>query len=168
MHATGFPHILTLAPDLRYIVLTHCDIDHVGSAARLKELTGARVAIHRLDGPVLAGQRRAQKGGALMAVLGRLFRIRHVVPDLLLEDGDVVGGLTVIHVPGHTAGSIALVRDDGVAFSGDALLSNNAGQVRPPRPRLALDPAQAQASAERIMALPIKLLCTGHGAPVRF
>ena len=156
------------AADLRYIVLTHCDIDHVGSAARLKELTGARVAIHRLDGPVLAGQQRAQKGGALMAVLGRVFRIRHVVPDLLLEDGDVVGGLTVIHVPGHTAGSIALVRDDGVAFSGDALLSNNAGQVRPPRPRLALDPVQAQASAERIMALPIKLLCTGHGAPVRF
>jgi glyoxylase-like metal-dependent hydrolase (beta-lactamase superfamily II) len=53
-----------------------------------------------------------------------------------------------------------------VVFSGDALISNNAGQVRPPRPRLALDPAQAQASAEQIKALPIKLLCTGHGAPV--
>ena len=156
------------AADLRYIVLTHCDMDHIGSVARLKELTGAKVAIHELDGPVLAGQQRSQKGGPLVAVLGRLFRIRHVVPDLLLKDGDVVGGLTVIHVPGHTAGSIVLVREDGVVFSGDALISNNAGQVRPPRPRLALDPAQAQASAERIKALPIKLLCTGHGAPVRF
>jgi glyoxylase-like metal-dependent hydrolase (beta-lactamase superfamily II) len=156
------------AADLRYIVLTHSDMDHIGSVARLKELTGAKVAIHELDGPVLAGRRRAQKGGPLMAVFGRLFRIRHVVPDLLLKDGDVVGGLTVIHVPGHTAGSIVLVREDGVVFSGDALISNNEGQVRPPRPRLALDPAQAQASAERIKALPIKLLCTGHGAPVRF
>jgi glyoxylase-like metal-dependent hydrolase (beta-lactamase superfamily II) len=44
------------AADLRYIVLTHCDMDHIGSVARLKELTGAKVAIHELDGPVLAGQ----------------------------------------------------------------------------------------------------------------
>jgi len=156
------------AADLRYIVLTHCDMDHIGSVARLKELTGAKVAIHELDGPVLAGEQRSQKGGPLMAVFGRLFRVRHVVPDLLLKDGDVVGGLTVIHVPGHTAGSIVLVREDGVVFSGDALLSDNDGQVRPPRPRLALDRVQAQASAERIKALPTKLLCTGHGAPVRF
>jgi glyoxylase-like metal-dependent hydrolase (beta-lactamase superfamily II) len=69
-------------------------------------------------------------------------------------------------VPGHTAGSIVLVREDGVVFSGDALLSDNDGQVRAPKPRLALDRVQAQASAERIKALPIKLLCTGHGAPV--
>jgi hypothetical protein len=47
------------------------------------------------------------------------------------------------------------------------MLSTNDGQVRPPSPRLALDPVQAQASAERIKALPTKLLCTGHGAPVR-
>jgi hydroxyacylglutathione hydrolase len=156
------------AADLRYIVLTHCDMDHIGSVARLKELTGAKVAIHELDGPVLAGQQKAQKGGPLVEVFGRLFRVRHVMPDVLLKDGDVVGGLTVMHVPGHTAGSIVLVREDGVVFSGDALISNNAGQVRPPRPRLALDPAKARASAERIKALPIKLLCTGHGAPVRF
>src|SRR5450759_708986 len=51
------------AGDLRHIVLTHCDIDHIGSVARLKELTGAQVAIHELDGPVHAGQQRSQKGG---------------------------------------------------------------------------------------------------------
>ena len=155
------------AADLRYIVLTHCDVDHIGSVAALKELTGAMVAIHRLDGPVLAGRERSPKGGRALALLVRLFRIQHVAPDLLLEDGDVIGGLKVMHVPGHTAGSIVLVRDGGVVFSGDAMLSTNDGQVRPPSPRLALDPVQAQASAERIKALPTKLLCTGHGAPVR-
>jgi hydroxyacylglutathione hydrolase len=152
--------------DLRHIVLTHCDIDHVGSVAALRELTGARVAIHELDGPVLAGAQRPQKGGRAMVAIQRLLRFQPAVPDLLLHDGDTVGGLKVMHVPGHTAGSLVLSREDGVVFSGDALLSDKHGHVRPPDPRLALDRAQALASAERIMSLPIALLCTGHGAPV--
>jgi glyoxylase-like metal-dependent hydrolase (beta-lactamase superfamily II) len=154
------------ATDLRYIVLTHCDIDHIGSVAALKQLTGAKVASHELDGPVLAGEQRPQKGGPVMAAFSRLLRPRPVVPDLLLKDGDTIGGLHVMHVPGHTAGSIVLRRGDGIVFSGDALLGDRHGQVRPPAPRLALDRVQALASAERIKALPMKLLCPGHGAPV--
>jgi hydroxyacylglutathione hydrolase len=154
------------ATDLRYIVLTHCDIDHIGSVAALKQLTGAKVAIHELDGPVLAGEQRPQKGGPVMAAFSRLLRPQPVVPDLLLKDGDTIGGLHRMHVPGHTAGSIVLRRGDGVVFSGDALLGDRHGQVRPPAPRLALDRVQALASAERIKALPMKLLCPGHGAPV--
>ena len=152
--------------DLRFIVLTHCDIDHVGSVAKLKELTGAQVAVHELDAPVLSGEHKPQKGGLAMVVLYRLFWFRPVVPDLLLNDGDTIGGFHVMHAPGHTAGSLVLYRDDGVVFSGDALLSNKHGQVRPPDPRLALDQAEALASAERIKALPTRLLLAGHGAPV--
>ena len=152
--------------DLRFIVLTHCDIDHVGSVAKLKELTGAQVAIHELDAPVLSGDQKPQKGGLAMVVLYRLLWFRPVVPDLLLTDGDTIGGFHVMHAPGHTAGSLVLYRDDGVVFSGDALLSNKDGQVRPPDPRLALDRAQALASVGRIKALPTRLLLTGHGAPV--
>ncbi len=152
--------------DLRFIVLTHCDIDHVGSVAKLKELTGAQVAVHEREAPVLSGEQKPQKGGLAMVVLYRLFWFRPVVPDLLLNDGDTIGGFHVMHAPGHTAGSLVLYRDDGVVFSGDALLSNKHGQVRPPDPRLALDRAEALASAERIKALPIKLLLAGHGALV--
>lgn len=152
--------------DLRFMVLTHCDIDHVGSVAKLKELTGAQVAVHELDAPVLSGDQKPQKGGLAMVVLYRLPWFRPVVPDLLLTDGDTIGGFHVMHAPGHTAGSLVLYREDGVVFSGDALLSNKHGQVRPPDPRLALDRAEALASAERIKALPIRLLLTGHGAPV--
>jgi glyoxylase-like metal-dependent hydrolase (beta-lactamase superfamily II) len=155
------------AADVRYIVLTHCDIDHVGSVARIKELTGATVAIHELDGPVLAGRIRPQKGGLIMVALYRLLRLRPVVADVLLKDGDTMGGFKVMHVPGHTAGSIVLYREDGVVFCGDALLSDKHGHVQSPDPRLALDRVQALSSAERIRALPSTLLLTGHGAPVR-
>lgn len=91
--------------------------------------------------------------------------VRPVTPDRLLEDGDTVGGLRVVHIPGHTDGSIALLRDDGVVFTGDALLSDEDGNVVPPHPKLAQDPAQAAASADRILALRPRLVLTGHGAP---
>jgi glyoxylase-like metal-dependent hydrolase (beta-lactamase superfamily II) len=151
--------------ELRTIVLTHWHIDHVGSVAVLKRLTGAQVAIHELDAPVLAGRERPAKGRRAMAVITRLFRLRTLTADLLLRDGDRIDGLEVMHVPGHTAGSIALRRDDGVVFSGDALLGDRHGGTRVPDPRLSLDPAQAQASAEKIRALGFRLLLPGHGGP---
>lgn len=49
--------------DPRDIVLTDCDIDHVGSVAELKRRTGPRVAIHELDVAVFSGEQRPQKGG---------------------------------------------------------------------------------------------------------
>lgn len=154
--------------ELHDVVLTHCDIDHVGSAAQIKALTGARVAIHELDAPVLAGQQRSPKGGLAMAVLYRLLRFRPVAPDLRLRGGDTIGGLQVLHVPGHTAGSIALVRDGGVLFSGDALLSDKHASVLAPNRRLALDPAQASVSAEMIRARHPGLLLAARGAPASF
>lgn len=154
--------------DLRDIVLTHCDIDHVGSVAELKRRTAARVAIHELDVAVLSGEQRPQKGGLAMVALYRLLRFRPIAPDLRLRDGDTIGGLQVMHVAGHTAGSIALLRNDGVVSSGDALLSDTHGNVLPPDPRLALDPAQALLSAEMIRARRAGLLLAGHGAAALF
>ena len=78
--------------DLRDIVLTHCDIDHVGNVAELKRRTGARVAILELDVAVLSGEQRPQKGGLAMVALYRLLRFRPIAPDLRLRDGDTIGG----------------------------------------------------------------------------
>jgi glyoxylase-like metal-dependent hydrolase (beta-lactamase superfamily II) len=150
--------------DLHDIVLTHYDMDHVGGVAELKRRTGARVVMHELDAPVLAGTERPAKLGPVLRALYRLF-VRPVEPDRLVRDGDAVGPLRVVHVPGHTPGSIVLVRDDGVVFTGDALLSDKDGRVVPPDPRLADDRAQAEASAAAIRALEPTLLLTGHGAP---
>ncbi len=155
------------ASDVRYIVLTHSHMDHMGSAARLKRLTGARLAVHELDGPIVAGRELPRKGRRAMRLLIKLFRVRSVEPDVALRDGDLIGGLRVIHVPGHTAGSIALLRPDGTIFAGDALRGDKHGRMLPPDRSLSLDPEQAMASAEKIKALPIALVLPGHGAPVR-
>lgn len=153
--------------DVRHIVITHCDIDHVGGAAALKAATGASLAIHADDAAVLAGQVPPPKGGRAMRAIVRLARFHPVRADRLLADGDEVAGLRVVHVPGHTEGSIALVRDDGVVFSGDAMLASRRGVPKPPDPRLALDREQASASAGLIRATGARLLLPGHGAPAR-
>jgi glyoxylase-like metal-dependent hydrolase (beta-lactamase superfamily II) len=153
--------------DLRHIVLTHWHPDHMANAAELRRLTGATIAIHELDAPVLAGIERPAKGRRAMGLLLRVFGITPIVADVVLRAGDGIGGLEVIHAPGHTAGSIALRGDDGVLFTGDALLGDRHGRLQPPDPGLSLDPAAATASAETLRSIGARLVLAGHGAPVR-
>ena len=148
------------------IVLTHWHADHIRGAAELRQRTGARVAVHELDAAVLAGGGFRAKGRRMQQVIRRVFRIRPVVADLLLHDGDEVAGWQVVHMPGHTAGAIALHRE-GVVFTGDALRCDRHGQVLPPDPGLSLDPEAAMRSVERIRELHPDLLLPGHGAPAR-
>jgi len=166
----GFLGTLGFEPsDLRRILLTHSDIDHVGSVAELKTLTNASVAIHSDDAPVLAGHATQSKGHGLLQIVFKLLapfvNTKPVEPDTLLEDGDTVAGFHVLHVPGHTLGSIALWREDGVAFVGDALRSDAHGNVLPPAPAVTLDLAQAMASANEIESRHFTTILTGHGAP---
>ncbi len=102
-----------------------------------------------------------------MATLERLLRLERPALDILLGGGEVIAGLEVIHVPGHTGGSIVLRRADGVAFSGDALLGDRHGRLRQPDPGLSLDPDQASTSVAMLRSLELRLQLPGHGAPVR-
>ena len=122
---------------------------------------------HHRGTECLAGRERPAKGRRTMGLLFRIFRVAPLVADVALRSGDVISGLEVIHVPGHTAGSIALRRADGVVFSGDALLGDRRGRLRQPDPGLSLDPDQASASAATLRSLGPRLLLPGHGAPVR-
>lgn len=158
-------------PDgLGQIVLTHSDIDHSGSAAGLKELTGARVAIHEADAAKLAGEQKLKdaKGamGLLLRVMGPAMRFNPVTPDLTLKDGDKVLDLTVVHTPGHTEGSVCLLRDGQALFVGDALRTDSKGWPRLPPQSLSVDMDRARASIERIAGLGYDSLYPGHGAPI--
>jgi hydroxyacylglutathione hydrolase len=174
--------------DLRRIVLTHSDPDHSGSAAELRQQTGALVAIHEEDAPALAGKRRPKgiRGArATRHSIRRMGRAGHEMAmrlvfklpwlfgeygaleaDILLRDRDTVSGLRVMHVPGHTAGSIALCRDDGVVFAGDAIFGDLHGGMHSPPRALSLNVDQALASASRLEALDFTMLLPGHGEPV--
>ena len=181
---TGLPHgsaqilaflrdVLQKNPqDLRTIILTHFHIDHTGNVFELKKASGAKVAIHEADADFVSGKKTgpSPKGvtGVLMKVMGRLFfRTPEFQPDILLKDGENIAGLTCIHTPGHTPGSICLL-DPGtkVLFSGD-LIRYNGVQIEGPPPKFTPDMGGAMQSVKKIAALDFEILLSGHGVPLK-
>jgi glyoxylase-like metal-dependent hydrolase (beta-lactamase superfamily II) len=156
--------------DINCVVLTHADIDHVGSAAEIKKMTSAKLAIHEDDAAVLTGKTRGKhvKGllGLLFKLMSPLMRFHPAEPDIILKDNVDIAGFKVIHTPGHTNGSICLYQQGKIIFVGDALRSDSNGNPRPPSKTMSADVVQAKASLIAISELEFDSLLTGHGAPV--
>ncbi len=158
--------------DLQLIFITHAHLDHYGSAAALRRLTGAPVAIHRADAEAMArGETRlgSTRGmGKLMRILLPLvesfFRPEPITPDILLEDGDNLADYNlearVLHTPGHTLGSSCLIVEERLGFVGD-LLTNNG---RPGLQRLfAEDWSLLKQSYARLQGIELETVYPGHG-----
>lgn len=157
--------------DVKTVVLTHSDMDHAGSVARLKEETHAKVAIHEADAPRLSGEKELKrvKGllGLLIRVAGAFVRFNRLKADVLLKDWDVIDGLTVVHTPGHTEGSICLCLPSRALFAGDALLTNHGGRLSLPRSSMSWDLDLAKESVKKISRLDYSILLPGHGPPIQ-
>jgi len=161
--------------DLKLIVITHGDPDHSANAAHVRETYGAKIAMHKAEAAAVEQGNMFKSRGAqaawrrwLLGPLMAFFRLRkreRFAPDLYLEDGDRLDeyGLaaTILHVPGHSTGSIAVLTDDDSFFSGDFLENRT-------RPSIAtfVDDADAlKAGFERVKELNIQTVYPGHGKP---
>lgn len=157
---------------IRRIVLTHCHRDHVGAAEELADRYGAEVLAHRLDAPVVRGERPVPEP-VLLDWEVPLYEHGLTVPpapptrvDHELEDGDEIGfgdGAVVVHAPGHTDGSIGIhLPRHGVLFTGDCVAA--VGQVM--LGVFNVDRAQAEVSMRRLASLAPSTVCFGHGDPL--
>jgi glyoxylase-like metal-dependent hydrolase (beta-lactamase superfamily II) len=151
------------------IILTHSDIDHSGSVAKLKELTNAKVAIHEADAPRLSGEKKLKevKGalGLILNVMGVFIRFSPVKPDVLLKDSDKIDGVTIIHTPGHSEGSVSVYVPGEALLVGDALRTTKSGSLR--LPPMTLDLERAKVSICKISDLSYDCLLPGHGPPIK-
>jgi glyoxylase-like metal-dependent hydrolase (beta-lactamase superfamily II) len=159
---------------VRRVLLTHHHADHVGGAAEVAGWDGAVVAAHRLDAPVVRGE--AVRPAPDLAEWERPLhaRITPAVPpapparvDRELDDGDLLnvgGGARVLHIPGHTAGSVALhLPGPSVLFTGDTVAGHEGRVI------LGVfndDRAAAAESSHRLAGLDVEVACFGHGNPV--
>ncbi|MQS14009.1 MBL fold metallo-hydrolase [Streptomyces kaniharaensis] len=158
---------------LRYVVLTHHHPDHTGSAAELARRWDAEVVAHRLDAPVIRGEQEPQPpmlSPFEQEIWDGLPPMPPAEPCPVhreVEDGDVLdlgGGAVVVHVPGHTDGSIALhLPGPGVLFTGDTV-ANVGGRTMPGV--FHTDPARALDSFHRLAELPVTTAVFGHGDPI--
>jgi glyoxylase-like metal-dependent hydrolase (beta-lactamase superfamily II) len=167
--------------DVRALILTHGDSDHIGFAARLSREKGIRAYLHPADndrarlevkkpnrgwGPVKAGPLAgflwysARKGGLRSRPAGELQPA---------EDGqvlDVPGSPRIIHAPGHTPGSIAVhVPAADALFLGDTMTTRSVltGVTGPKPAPFTLEPGQAMASLARIGDVDATWVLPGHG-----
>lgn len=154
--------------DVAHILVTHADIDHVGSLAPIARKTGAPVSagadaaefIRRRTNPPHMGMPAA----AISAVMNFVFRRAAPVAQIV-QDGqrlDIAGGITAYHTPGHTPDHFAYFWErEQVLFCGDLFNMWDGLGLTPPRISWSTDAARE--SARRMLDLAPRVICPGHG-----
>jgi glyoxylase-like metal-dependent hydrolase (beta-lactamase superfamily II) len=143
---------------VKLVLNTHAHFDHTDANGAIVEATGAPLALHPEDEPLL----RASGGAALFG----LHADPSPLPDLELRDGDELelGTLCfrVLHTPGHTPGHVCFYEaGQGVLFDGDVLFYRGIGRTDLPGGNW----QQLMDSIQRILfALPDEtVVYSGHG-----
>ena len=163
--------------DIKQIILTHAHPDHSGSAEAIKRMLDVPVWAHREDAKIMRYGIAFRKEICLtpglknwliyeLAIKRAGISIEPVSVDIALNDQDLLplmGGVRVIHTPGHTRGHISLLAEnEGVLIAGD-LLSNTTG--------LGLsviyeNMAEGISSILKVTDLDFDKMVFGHGSPI--
>ena len=174
-HVLEFIHHIDRSPEeISLIILTHNHIDHMGGLAEIKKYTTAKVAVHKYDigireHPPAAGGRYREPLAQIKSKLQSVFSILPEEVDIVLEGGetlDCLGGLDVIHTPGHTPGSISLYsQKHKMLLSGDLIRKRRKKLLLPPKV-VCSDIVEDLESIKKISHYNIEILCFGHGLPL--
>jgi glyoxylase-like metal-dependent hydrolase (beta-lactamase superfamily II) len=161
------------ASDVKRILLTHGHRSHLGGVAALKRATRATVYAHPFEADIVTADRRAQPVPLKLLAHPKLlpyqlaFKLnlsKHVPCDVdeALDDGDAIGPLVVLHIPGHSPGHMGFHWPErGLLITGDAVATWP--DFYPGWPPFTLNERQHEESLRRMAALEPRIAAVGHG-----
>ena len=160
---------------VQLIILTHGHMDHVGSTAYAKKITGAKILCHKsyakdlADGKIEIAIPQKFMGRVLNLMSGFLgSNIGAVNPDIVMGDEFDLSGFgvagKVIHTPGHSQSSISVVLDSGEILVGDLIREEKPGMVG--FGMFYEDKQTALESTQKIAALAPRVLYLSHNTTI--
>lgn len=165
--------------EVQLIVLTHGHWDHIGSAKEIKEITGAKIAMHQREKHWLESSLKPMPPGvttwghifgSIIKVFLPLIHIPATDVDVVLGDEEVslaeygIQG-KVVYTPGHSSGSVSVLLETGDAFVGDMAMNKFPLRLSPGLPIFAEDWAQLMESWKQLLNRGVKTIYPSHGEP---
>lgn len=146
---------------LKVVILTHQDIDHIGSLPELLQRCRSNIKVyaHELDKPYIEGDLPLLKDGNIEN------RPKGKVSDTVIDGQELpyCGGILILHTPGHTPGHISLyLKQSKILVAGDSMYSVNGvlGGVHAPT---TLNIMEARQSLKKYLNLDIESVVCYHG-----
>lgn len=165
---------------LKLVILTHGDRDHAGNCKKLQEKYNVKIAMHQADYSIVetgfSGKRKRKVKSLkqrifflIAGLLGKMqknkMNINKFEPDIFLKDGQSLKEYgfdgKIIHVPGHTKGSIAVLTKQGNLFVGDTMVNRK----HPETATIIENSDELNGSIDKLKKLDIKMVYPGHGKP---
>ena len=148
--------------DIKHILITHDDVDHVGSLALLEKASGAKIWASKEDIPYIRGEINRHVVKRILNYIVKLKKPENIKP--YPEEG-MIDDVKVINTPGHTVGHVCLLYRD-IMFVGDLFRTKNGEIINGPS-FADWNNSILKESIVKIDEYDFKWICPAHGEPIK-